>query len=87
MSPIICPICGAKLRRIEYDLGGGRLDCFTCRTSIRVHPTKKGFIIYKYVFPAYTTNGFHIPILTDVIKTGTKLPFLSEINNPVGVLA
>ena len=73
-----CPICGNKVRISEYELGGGRADCFTCRTSIRVLPHKAGYIISKYAYPAYTINDrYRGPLLLDYIITDTKLPFLT----------
>lgn len=49
---LTCPICGQRIRRREYKMGGGRLDCFRCRTSWHIIPISGGVVIRKFTYPA-----------------------------------
>lgn len=85
MEKLICPACGHKIRITRYPLGGGRADCYRCRTSKRVLPHGDGYIISKYVYPAYTIDGrYRGPVLVDYIITDTKLPTI--LGNSVGLV-
>lgn len=80
---LVCPVCGNKLRTINYKFGGGQVDCFTCRTSVRVLPHHDGLIISKHIFQPYSeTDRYRGPELSDLVYTETRLPFLSG-NIPV----
>ena len=77
-----CPTCGKKIKITPYHLGGGRVDCFRCRTSLRVIPFRAGYIISKYRYPAYTINNrYRGPVLLDYIITDTKHPSISGNNS------
>lgn len=63
MSSIRCPICGGKVRITRYKLGGGRVDCFRCRTTWIGSRTENGYGIYgiRFRHPKRPHSGTEMP--------------------------